>query len=64
MCGQQALVYDSLSGLSVTVSIVDICDYCGRRDIALSPSAFEQLRNTAKGNFNVEWNTVELNDKK
>lgn len=58
MCGRQVQLYDELSGLSVVVTIVDVCNTCSTSDIVLSPSAFEQLRSTAIGSCSVEWQFV------
>lgn len=55
VCGRNVIVRDSMSGLNVIVRIVDVCHNCLYNDIALSRSAFEQLRSVAVGYFTVEW---------
>lgn len=55
VCGRQVQVIDPDSGLDVTVTIVEICNQCSRGDIALTTTAFEQLRNTSAGSCSVEW---------
>lgn len=55
VCGREVQVIDPNSGLDVTVTIVEICNQCSRGDIALTTTAFEQLRSISAGSCSVEW---------
>ncbi|OQV15000.1 hypothetical protein BV898_10760 [Hypsibius exemplaris] len=57
ICGQCALVRHG-NGKSVKVTIVDKCMACKLDDIDLSPTAFAQLAEHARGRIPVSWSIV------